>query len=175
MKFRLLSLTVGTLTKGEREVVEMLERRSIDICCIQELRYKKEKGCRWKFVDGKASRYKLFWIGMAGFFLSEKWVDKVFDVNRVNNRIITIKLMLDGSIFTIVSVYAPQCGLDAAKKDSCYDGLTDITRGFGEKEFVVVAGDFNGHVGRSVVGYDSIHGGYGYGDKNKEGDRILDF
>ena len=128
-----------------------------------------------KFVDGKASRYKLFWVGMAGIFLAEKLVDKVFDVNRVNNRIITIKLMLDGSIFTIVSVYAPQCGLDAAKKDSFYDGLTDITSGFGEKEFVVVAGDFNGHVGRSVVGYDGIHGGYGYGDKNKEGDRILDF
>ena len=78
-----------------------------------------------KFVDGKDSRYKLLWIGIVGLFLAEKWVDKVFDVSRVNKRKITIKLMLDGSIFTVVSVYAPQCGLDAVKKDSFYDGLTD--------------------------------------------------
>ena len=37
-----------------------------------------------------------------------------------------------------------------------------------------MAGDFNGHVGRSRSGYEGIHGGYGYGDRNK-GDRILEF
>ena len=151
----------------------MLERRAIDICCIQELGFRKEKGV--KFVDGRSSRYKLFWIGKAGIFLAKKWEEKVIEVSRVNDRIIVIKLMLDGCIFTVVSVYAPQCGLDASEKDSFYDSLMNVTSKLGEKEFVVVAGDFNGHVGRSVVGYDGIHGGYGYGVSNKEGERILDF
>ena len=173
MKFRLCSLNVGTLHKRENEVVEMLERRSIDVCCIQEVGYKKEKGV--KFVVGKECRYKLFWIGKAGLFLAEKWVEKVFEVNRVNDRIFTIKLMIDSSIVTIVSVYAPQCGLDASEKDSFYNSLMDVARKFGEKELVIVAGDFNGHVGSSGLGYEGIHGGYGYGDKNKEGERILEF
>jgi len=40
-------------------------------------------------------------------------------------------------------------------------------------ERVVLAGDMNGHVGSSNVGYDGMHGGFGYGDRNADGSRIL--
>jgi len=36
-------------------------------------------------------------------------------------------------------------------------------------------GDMNGHVGTSNVGYDGMHGGFGYGDRNTDGSRILEF
>ena len=173
MKFRTCSLNVGSLHKRESEVVEMLERRSIDVCCVQEVGYKKERGV--KFVVGKECRYKLFWIGKTGLFLAEKWVENVFDVCRVSDRIIVVKLMLDSNIVTIVSVYAPQSGLEASEKDHFYNSLIDVASKFGEKESVILGGDFNGHVGRIGQGYEGIHGGYGYGDRNREGERILDF
>jgi len=34
---------------------------------------------------------------------------------------------------------------------------------------VVLAGDMNGHVGRSNVGYDGTHGALLYGDRNADG------
>jgi len=37
------------------------------------------------------------------------------------------------------------------------------------------AGDMNGHVGSSNVGYDGTYGGYGYGARNADGCRILEF
>jgi len=37
---------------------------------------------------------------------------------------------------------------------------------------VVFAGDMNGHVGSSNVGYDLTHGGFGYGSRNADGSRI---
>ena len=40
---------------------------------------------------------------------------------------------------------------------------------------VVFAGDMNGHVGSSNVGYDGTHGGFGYGSSNADGSRILEF
>jgi len=40
---------------------------------------------------------------------------------------------------------------------------------------VVLAGDMNGHVGSNSVGYDGMHGGYWFGDKNADGSRILEF
>ena len=132
-------------------------------------------------IAGKATKYKLFWIGSdsgfggVGILLAEKWIDKVIDVNRVNDRIILIKLMVQESILSVISVYAPQCGLDDVQKDRFYDSLINIAGKLGEKEIVVIAGDFNGHVGKSINGYDSLHGGYGYGDRNKEGERILEF
>jgi len=44
-----------------------------------------------------------------------------------------------------------------------------------QHEMVVLAGDVNGHVGSSNVGYDGTHGGFGYGDRNANGSRILEF
>ena len=40
---------------------------------------------------------------------------------------------------------------------------------------VVFAGDMNGHIGSSNVGYDGTHGGFGYGSSNADGSRILEF
>ena len=40
---------------------------------------------------------------------------------------------------------------------------------------VVFAGDMNGHVGSSNVGYDGTHGGFGYGSRNADGSMILEF
>ena len=36
----------------------------------------------------------------------------------------------------------------------------------------MVAGDLNGHAGD---GHEGVHGGFGYGGRNPEGDRILEF
>jgi hypothetical protein len=42
-----------------------------------------------------------------------------------------------------------------------------------EKLFIV--GDLNGHVGSIRVGFDGVHGGFGYGSRNQEGEGILNF
>jgi len=40
---------------------------------------------------------------------------------------------------------------------------------------VAFAGDMNGHIRISNVGYDGTHGGFGYGSRNADGSRILEF
>ena len=40
-----------------------------------------------------------------------------------------------------------------------------------QNEMVMLAG----HVGSSNVGYNGTHGGFGYGDRNGDGFRILEF
>jgi len=44
-----------------------------------------------------------------------------------------------------------------------------------QNEMVVFAGDKNGHIGSSNVGYDGTHGGFGYTSRNADGSRILEF
>jgi len=44
-----------------------------------------------------------------------------------------------------------------------------------QNEMVVFARDMNGHIGSSNVGYDGTHGGFGYGSRNTDGSRILEF
>ena len=44
-----------------------------------------------------------------------------------------------------------------------------------DKEIVIPCGDWNGHVGREAAGYEGVHGGSGYGERNADGDRVLEF
>ena len=65
------------------EVVETLSRRKVDLCCVQETRY---RGGHCRIITGRDSRYKLFWSGNSkgtagvGVFVAEKWIEKVFEV-----------------------------------------------------------------------------------------------
>ena len=54
-KLRLSSLNVGTMRGRANEVVETLGRRNIDICCIQESRW---KGCSVRLIKAKDFTYK---------------------------------------------------------------------------------------------------------------------
>ena len=40
---------------------------------------------------------------------------------------------------------------------------------------MVVCGDFNGHVGARVDGFEGVHGGHGFGRRNVEREMLLEF
>ena len=169
---------MGTLRRRSNEVVETISRRNIDICCLQETRW---RGASARMIEGKDSRYKLFWVGNkngtggVGVLLSEEWIEKVYDINRVSDRIMLIKLAIDKKIITVLSCYAPQVGLDKIVKDTFYDQLHDTIRKVSDAETIVICGDLNGHIGKDANGYEGIHGGHGYEIQNKEGENILEF
>ena len=37
------------------------------------------------------------------------------------------------------------------------------------------SGDFNGHVGKEIEGFEGVHGGNGIGQRNAEGRMLLEF
>ena len=96
-KFRVGTLNVNTLRGRVCEVVETLSRRKVDVCCIQETRY---RGGSCRTIKGKDTRYKLYWSGNdkgtagVGVFVAEEWIEKVFEVQRVSDRIILGKLIV---------------------------------------------------------------------------------
>ena len=59
-KFRVGTLNVNTLRGRVCEVVETLSRRKVDVCCIQETRY---RGGSCRTIKGKDTWYKLYWSG----------------------------------------------------------------------------------------------------------------
>ncbi|KAM2986083.1 hypothetical protein FF2_006407 [Malus domestica] len=42
-------------------------------------------------------------------------------------------------------------------------------------EKLFIGGDLNGHVGRETSNYGGFHGGHGFGERNEDGEAILDF
>ena len=137
----------------------------------------------FRIITGKDSRYKLFWSGNnkgtagVGVFVAEKWIEKVFEVKRVSDRIILVKIIVGQRVLCLLSVYAPQCGLSDSVKDLFYVQLRAVTAMIPASEFLIPCGDWNGHVGSTGSGYKEVHGGYGYGkpDPDSEGERILEY
>ena len=53
--------------------------------------------------------------------------------------------------------------------------MHDLVRKVGVSEVLIPCGDFNDHIGHSVDGYDGVHEGFGFGERNQEGDSMIEF
>ena len=164
------TLNVNTLRGRVCEVVETLSRRKVDVCCIQETRY---RGCNCRILKGKDTRYKLYWSGNdkgtagVGVFVAEEWIEKVFEVQRVSDRILLVKLIVGQHMVTLLSVYVPQSGLSDVDKDLFFDQLRVVTARIPRSELLIPCGDWNGHVGRADTNYREVHGGMAMVDLNQ--------
>ena len=111
-----------------------------------------------------------------GIFVAEKWVDSVVSVERHSKRVLILRMVLDnGLLINVLMVYAPHSEKPEEEKDSFWNKLFHLVSCIPQDEMVVLAGDINGHVGSSNVGYHGMHGSFGYGDRNADGSRILEF
>ena len=72
----------------------------------------------------------------------------------------------------LICGYAPQHGRCLKENQSFYDELKCVWDMHSADDLIMCLGDFNGHVGMHIDGFDGVHRGYGVGQRNFEG-RIL--
>ncbi|ESO02837.1 hypothetical protein HELRODRAFT_81133, partial [Helobdella robusta] len=165
MVLRLGTLNVGPLTGRSMEIAEMLERR-IDICCLQETRWKSNGVCH---INSDKEKYKLFWNGQkttkngVGIFVREPLAQEVLDIRRINSRLMWIKLRIEKQTMIIFSAYTPQTGESEEMKNDFWTAFSDTISTIPKSETILIGGDLNGH-----VGFDNVHGGFGYGKRNED-------
>ncbi|KAG5627986.1 hypothetical protein H5410_013204 [Solanum commersonii] len=95
------------------------------------------------------------------------------EVRMINDRLMMVKLVIGGCTLSVISAYAPQVGLDEEAKKLFYKDLDEVVRDLEQK--IVIGGDFNGHIGATSNGFDDVHGGFGFGERNGGGTSLLDF
>ena len=113
-----------TMVGKSRELVEMLARKNVDICYVQETRY---MGAGSKAIGSGIERYK-FWSGNkarqngVGVLVHEEMVEDVTEIKRANERIMKIKIVLGGNKVHVFSAYAPQIGRTEKEKQEFWEG-----------------------------------------------------
>ncbi|XP_009772709.1 uncharacterized protein [Nicotiana sylvestris] len=173
-RLRIGSWNVGTLTGKSIELAKILQKRRVNIAYVQETRW---VGSRAKDADG----YKLWYSGVqrgkngVGILVDRELRDSVVEVRRVNDRLMTIKLVVREYTLNVVSAYAPHTGLDEEVKRCFWEGLDEIVRQVPHAEKLFIGGDFNGHIRSISGGYGEVHGGFGFGERNGVGTSLLDF
>lgn len=156
----------------------MLARRRVDICCVQEVQYKNEGTT--VFGSGE-EKYKFWWSGEkeraggVGVLVKEDLIENIIEVVRVTSRIMKISIVIGKKVGHIFSVYAPQVGRPQEEKEAFWGRLDDEAGKVASESIVVVGGDLNGHVGRRREGFEEVMGMHGSGERNNEGEKILEF
>ncbi|XP_070056759.1 uncharacterized protein [Nicotiana tomentosiformis] len=102
-----------------------------------------------------------------GIKVDREYRELVLEVRRVNDRLMTIKIVVRGLILNIISAYEPQMGLDEEVVRRFWEDLDGLVRGNPHTEKLIIGGYFNGHIETSSGGYDGMHGIFGFGDKHR--------
>ncbi|KAK3516862.1 hypothetical protein QTP70_027082, partial [Hemibagrus guttatus] len=158
-----------------RELADMMERRKVDILCVQETRWKGSK------ARSIGAGFKLFYYGVdskrngVGVVLKEEIVRNVLEVKRVSDRVMSLKLEIEGVMLNVVSGYAPQVGCELEEKERFWSELDEVMESIPTGERVVIGADFNGHVGEGNTGDEEVMGKFGVKERNLEGQMVVDF
>ncbi|KAK3563885.1 hypothetical protein QTP86_004825 [Hemibagrus guttatus] len=172
---RIGTLNVGTMTGKGRELADVMERRKVDILCVQESRWKGSK------ARSIGAGFKLFYYGVdskrngVGVVLKEEFVRNVLEVKRVSDRVMSLKLEIEGVMLNVVSGYAPQVGCELEEKERFWSELDEVMESIPTGERVVIGADFNGHVGEGNTGDEEVMGKFGVKERNLEGQMVVDF
>ncbi|KAK3535343.1 hypothetical protein QTP70_009353 [Hemibagrus guttatus] len=172
---RIGTLSVGTMTGKGRELADMMERRKVDILCVQETRWKGSK------ARSIGAGFKLFYYGVdskrngVGVVLKEEFVRNVLEVKSVSDRVMSLKLEIEGVMLNVVSGYAPQVGCELEEKERFWSELDEVMESIPTGERVVIGADFNGHVGEGNTGDEEVMGKFGVKERNLEGQMVVDF
>ncbi|KAG2574523.1 hypothetical protein PVAP13_7KG336600 [Panicum virgatum] len=160
IRIRIGSWNVGSLTVKLRELVDET----------------KWKGQKTKEVEDTG--FKLWYTGATlgrngvGILIDRSLKDGVVEVRRQGDRIILIRLVVGDSVLNVISAYAPQVGLSESTKMQFWEDLDIMVSTVSTSEKLFIGGDLNGHVGATNVGFERVHGGFGYGSRSQEGEDV---
>ena len=164
---RVGDLNIGTMTGREREPVDMMERRNVDILCLQA-KWKESKarnigdGCKLFYNEAEGRKNGI------GIVVREELAESVLEVKRVSDRLMAMKLAVKESILNIISAYAPQVNKSVEEKNDFWKDLDRLIESVPKEERIVLGADLRGHVGEGNIGDKEIMGRYGAGTRNKE-------
>ena len=125
----------------------------MDILCVQETRWKGKKA---RCIGGG---YKMWYCGSGskkngvGIILKKEHVDRVVKLWRITDRIICLKMELDGVMLNVISAYAPQVGCIREEKETFWLDLDETGKKIPKNKRIVVGADLNEHVreGKAVM------------------------
>ena len=92
VEVRVATLNVGSMTGKGRELIDMMERRKVNVLCVQETKW---KGSKAKSIGGG---FKLLYHGVdgrrngVGIILKEDYAKSVVEVKRKSDRMMSVKM-----------------------------------------------------------------------------------
>ena len=98
-------------------------------------------------------------------------------VNNISNRIMSIRLYINGNYLTIFSIYAPTNVADVSSKRDFYSSLKATLKAVPKTDIVLILGDLNARINfdKDIDEGSTIVGKYANSQLNENGQLLIDF
>jgi hypothetical protein len=97
--------------------------------------------------------------------------DGAEDIKQQGDMIILVKLLVGDLIFNVISAYVtPLKYVSMSVKRQFWKKLDMLVSSVPISKKLFIGGDLNWHIGSTRVGFDGVHGCFGYESRNQEGD-----
>ena len=70
--------------------------------------------------------------------MKEDYVKRVLEVRRVSDRVMSVKLEIEGMMMNVISAYAPQMGCEMEYKEDFWSELDEVVESVSKDERVVI-------------------------------------
>ena len=163
-------MACGIYVRKVGEISETLKRCCVDICCLQEV--------RWKGQGTKMTGncFKFLWSGGykadngVGVIVAKWLIENVVGVERFNDRVMKVNIVIGDVLWEVVPCYCPQAGRSVKEKEEFYELMSKVVT-----SEVLVGRGFNGHVGNDMGGFGEVHGNFAIEQINDGEIRLLDW
>ena len=112
-------------------------------------------------------------IGGVGILVKELR-EKVVNVRRRSDRVMVVMLALGKQVIRVISANGPKAGSPLEEKHRFDDKVAGEYELQNPSEMGFGLGDFNGHVGEEIEGFEDDHERNGVGQRNAEGRMLLE-
>ena len=79
------------------------------------------------------------------------------EVRRKSDRVMALVLAFESELVRLSCAYGSQSGRALVEKDQFYDEMKDEWSVKSNDKLVLGLGDFNGHVGKEIEGFESVY------------------
>ena len=184
-------LTVeGAIATKPGEVCEVLRTHNISLCAMSETRWKGSGSIAQEdyvfLFSGLPETAPKSMYGVAFALNTDMqrcWKEAGSYVDYINERMIKIRLQIEGRVFNVVSVYAPTFRAQERDKEAFYEELRRVAQETNANEELIIMGDFNARVGTRALDVeadqegasDLVLGDFGMNERNENGRLLVDF
>ena len=107
--------------------------------------------------------------------MTKKAEQTLMEWKPISDRIIYARFFSRYVKLSIIQIYAPTNEANIEDKDNFYEQLQTVVDSVHKHGILLVMGDLNAKVGEDNEGYKNIRGSHGVGERNDNGERLLDF
>ncbi|XP_019642577.1 PREDICTED: craniofacial development protein 2-like [Branchiostoma belcheri] len=180
-KFRIATLNVRGLSQitKRQELDELLSKKSIDVCCLQETKVATEDSIALRHGHLQLLGQEQGHHRGVGIWVSRRLMKGIQGYKQFGDRIFGVKILFKqekSQPLVVVGAYGPTsqtCAKNPTVRDRFYSQLSAAVDYYPSRSLFYMAGDFNSKLGAGKVGHEV--GRWGKGRQNENGKSLLNF